>query len=71
MPYTKHIGNGIWELRPNNYRIFFFIWDNNQIVLLHSFLKKSRKTPIREIQRAEREKSDWIQNGHKRMTGKV
>ena len=53
--YTRHISNGIWELRPNNYRIFFFIWNGNHIVLLHLFHKKTNKTPISEIKRAETE----------------
>ncbi len=68
LPYSKHIGNGVWELRPNDYRIFFFVWNGNYIVLLHTFRKKTKKTPLREIQRAEKEKSDWIQNGNKCFT---
>lgn len=67
LPYTKYIGNSIWELRPNDYRIFFFIWNRNHIVLLHSFRKKTRKTPISEIQKANKEKDDWLQHGHHRF----
>ena len=67
LPYTRNIGDGIWELRPNRYRIFFFIWKGNQIILLHSFYKKTKKTPLTEIQRAKREKRDWLKNGHKRI----
>ncbi|WP_153721078.1 type II toxin-antitoxin system RelE/ParE family toxin [Sporosarcina cascadiensis] len=66
LPFTKFIGNGIWELRPDNYRIFFFHWEGNQIVLLHPFRKSTKKTPKREIQRAEREMLDWIENSHGR-----
>ena len=44
-PYTKHIEGAIWELRSklasNIYRIFYFIWQGNRIVLLHGFTKKT------------------------------
>lgn len=46
---TKHITEDIWELRPGNNRIFYFHCDNNNFVLLHSFRKKTQKTPHREI----------------------
>lgn len=69
LPYTKYIGNGIWELRPNRYRILFFSWKNNQIVLLHTFEKKTKKTPRQEILKAQNEMADWIQNGEHRLSG--
>jgi len=69
LPYTKNIGNGIWELRPNKNRIFFFMWEGNRIVLLHTFEKKTQKTPRHEIQKAQREMSDWIENGKQRFKG--
>ena len=52
--FTKHIEGDIWELRPLNDRIFFFCWVNKKIVLLHSFIKKTQKTPRREIEQAKR-----------------
>ena len=52
--YTKHIEGNIWELRPQSNRIFFFFWIENTIVLLHSFQKKSQKTPKKEIEQARR-----------------
>lgn len=66
-PYTKYIGNGIWELRPKNHRVFFFCWDNNKIVLLHTFRKSTQKTPQTEIARAIREMQDWLANGAQRI----
>ena len=46
--------NGVWELRVNRHRVFYF-WHakTRQYVLLNGFLKKSRKTPTGELQRAE------------------
>jgi phage-related protein len=69
LPYTKHIGNGIWELRPKDHRVFFFGWEGNTIVLLHAFRKDTQKTPQKEIDRAEREMNDWLANGTKRKQG--
>lgn len=53
-PYVKHIDGDIWELRPSNDRIFFFYWKDKTFILLHHFLKKTRKTPKREIDQAKR-----------------
>lgn len=40
---TKHIDDGIWELRPGNNRIFYFFFQNDTFILLHHFCKKLRK----------------------------
>ena len=42
---TKHLEDGIWELRPGNNRVFYFFFQNDTFVLLHQFRKKSQKTP--------------------------
>lgn len=55
MPYIKHIDGDIWELRPAKDRIFFVAYVDRQYVLLHSFTKKTKKTPPREIEKAKRE----------------
>ena len=57
---TKPIGNGIWELRPGNNRIFYFCFCGDTIVLLHQFRKKTRKTPTQEIARANAERADYL-----------
>lgn len=57
---AKHIEDDIWELRPGNNRIFYFFCDNNSFVLLHSFRKKTQKTPRREINKAKTERDDYL-----------
>lgn len=57
---TKFIRDGIWELRPGNNRILYFYFKNDKYVLLHMFRKKTNKTPEIEIERAIREKNDYI-----------
>lgn len=51
-PYIKHIDNEIWELRPLRDRILFAYCDNNNFILLHYFMKKTQKTPRKEIKKA-------------------
>ena len=57
---TKHLENGIWELRPGNNRVFYFFYENNTFVLLHQFRKKSQKTPKREIEKAKSERIGYL-----------
>ena len=53
-PYIKHIQNEIWELRPLRDRILFGIYENNKFVLLTVFMKRTQKTPKKEIEKAKR-----------------
>ena len=62
---TKHIEDGIWELRPGNNRVFYFFFRDNIYVLLHQFRKKSQKTPKHEIEKAKRERDDYISRKEK------
>lgn len=57
---TKHLDDGIWELRPGNNRVFYFFYQNDTYVLLHQFRKKSQKTPKREIEKAKAERNDYL-----------
>lgn len=58
---TKHISDGIWELRPGNNRIFYFFYRDNTFILLHTFRKKTQKTPSREIEKAKVERKDYLE----------
>ena len=57
MPLARKMEDGLWELRSNIpagvARTFFKIFDN-KIVLLHGFVKKSKKTPTKELAIAKR-----------------
>jgi uncharacterized protein HI_0660 len=57
--YCKHLEGEIWELRPIRDRILFAGWHDGALVLLHSFVKKSQKTPKREIEQAKHELADF------------
>jgi phage-related protein len=58
-PYIKHIDGDIWELRPSRDRILFVAWIDDAFLILHHFIKKTQKTPIREIEKAKSELDDF------------
>ena len=60
MPYIRRINNDLWEKRPIRDRIFFFCFKDEKIVLLHYFIKKTNKTPRREIEKAINEMNNYI-----------
>lgn len=55
-PYIKHIQceEQIFELRPLRDRFFFFFKQENKYVILNHFVKRTQKTPRREIEKAIR-----------------
>ncbi|MDR3046958.1 MAG: type II toxin-antitoxin system RelE/ParE family toxin [Bacteroidales bacterium] len=65
-PYIKHIDGDIWELRPLRNRILFAGWVNGGFVLLHHFMKKTQKTPTKEIEQAKRELTDLRERSKQR-----
>jgi phage-related protein len=56
-PHTKAFGDGLFELRLKGAegiaRVFFCTVVGRRIVMLHSFIKKSERTPQRELRIAE------------------
>jgi phage-related protein len=65
MPYARHIEDDIWELRPLNDRFFYAYWKDNEFVVLHQYVKKSGKTPQREIEQAKRNLTDFLERSKK------
>ncbi len=53
MPHTQPMKNGLFELRMKSRegigRVFYCSLVNKRIVMLHSFIKKTQKTPSREL----------------------
>jgi len=63
-PLVDHLGGGIWELRsrlPNRIARALFIVTGGEIVILHAFIKKTRKTPPKELDVAHRRKRQYEQ----------
>ncbi len=57
-PHTKAMKNGLFELRLKGAegiaRVFFCTQVGRRIVVLHSFVKKTNRTPPRELDTAIR-----------------
>ena len=53
MPHTRAMGGGLFELRikagEGIARVFYCTIVNRRIVVLHHFIKKSQKTPRRDL----------------------
>ncbi|MBE6113350.1 MAG: type II toxin-antitoxin system RelE/ParE family toxin [Peptococcaceae bacterium] len=64
-PYVKHLDGDIWELRPLKDRILFVGWKDSSFVLLHTFVKKTQKTPVREILKARKEFADFVKRSER------
>lgn len=62
-PYSKSVGNGLFELRiafaGDITRIFYFFVVDNKIILTNGFVKKTMKTPKEELERARAYKRDY------------
>lgn len=64
-PFTKHINGDIWELRPMRNRILYAALQENRFIVLHCFIKKTQKTPEREIEKAKRNFMDYLERKQK------
>ena len=62
-PYIKHLDGEIWEIRPLRDRILFAAWHEGGFIVLHHFVKKTRKTPAHEIEQAKRNLLDYLKRG--------
>ncbi|MCD8388152.1 MAG: type II toxin-antitoxin system RelE/ParE family toxin [Bacteroidales bacterium] len=69
--FKKLENSEIWEFRTRflkmAYRILAF-WDESQetlVVTTHGFIKKTQKTPPKEIEKAERIRKEYISNKRK------
>ena len=52
MPYSKSLGNALFELRCSGQQEIRIIYTfhTGQAILLHGFIKKTQKTPAKEIE---------------------
>lgn len=57
MPHIKHIEDKLWEIRLNGKvniaRSIYFLGHKKKIVILHTFVKKTQKTPKKALQTAK------------------
>ncbi len=62
MPHSKSMGNGLFELRPRGpegiARVMYCTKIGRRIVILHVFIKKTQKTPKRDLEIARRRQQE-------------
>lgn len=68
-PYSKFIGDGIFEIRAkqssNITRVPYFFYIGKRIVLTNGFIKKTQKTPPEEIALAKKYRADYLERKEK------
>ncbi len=66
MPHSKSIGNGLFELRPRGpegiARMMYCTKIGRRIVILHVFIKKTQKTPKRDLEIARRRHREVVRD---------
>lgn len=58
LPHSRAMGDGLFELRCKGEegigRVFYCALRGRQIVILHSFIKKTQETPVSELKTARK-----------------
>lgn len=64
-PYSKHLEDGIFEVRGkignDISRVLYFFYINEKIILTNGFIKKTQKTPKKEIDLAKKYRKEYIE----------
>lgn len=64
MPISEHLTDGIFEIRcklgNNITRTLYFFYAGRRIIVTNGFVKKTQKTPPKEIRLAKKRREDWI-----------
>lgn len=63
-PYSKHLDDGIFEIRgkvgSDITRILYFFYHDGKIILTNGFYKKTQKTPSRELKLAKKRRNVYL-----------
>ena len=63
MPHTRAMGSGLFELRLKSQegigRVFYCTVVGSRIIMLHQFVKKTERTPPRELAVARKRMKEW------------
>ena len=64
-PYADKVRGKIYELRipyrSDQFRVLYFFWMKNKVVLLHGFRKKSQEIREADIRLAQSRMVDWVE----------
>ena len=63
-PHSKHLDDGIFELRAkvgsDITRVLYFFIIGRRVILTHGFVKKADKTPVAEIEKAKQYRHEFL-----------
>ncbi|HEV2561454.1 MAG TPA: type II toxin-antitoxin system RelE/ParE family toxin [Rhizomicrobium sp.] len=62
MPMCRPLGKGLYEARislRNCIARIFFVPQDDRMVLLHAFIKKTQKTPVADMELARTRQREW------------
>ena len=62
-PVGKKLSRGLFEMRirhKNTYRLIYTYFEHNLIIILSAFVKKVQKTPLKELQKAEKRLKQYL-----------
>lgn len=67
MPHTRSMGEGLFEVRVKAEegiaRVFYCTYVDNEIVMLHAFIKKTQATPKKELALAKKRLKEVLKDG--------
>jgi len=61
MPHARRIKGRLWELRPGDNRLFYFLQVKRKFIILHGYRKRSMKAPKKEIATALRRMQEFLE----------
>ena len=63
-PYSKHLSEGIFESRAkvgsDITRVMYFFYIDRRVILTNGFVKKTKKTPLKELEKAKKYRQDYL-----------
>lgn len=63
-PFSKPLGEGIFEIRAKQgsdiSRVLYFFVVGKKVILTNGFVKKTQKTPAREIEKAKKYRAEYL-----------
>ena len=69
-PYSKHLDDGIFEIRgkvgTDITRILYFFYYEGRIILTNGFVKKTQETPRQQIKLAKEYRKDFLEREEKK-----
>ena len=70
LPYSEYLDDGIFELcckqGSNTTRVLYFFYIGKKIIATNGFVKKTQKTPPKELKLAKERRADWLER-HKEV----